>query len=295
MGRSGRSNRMAGTTLPAEGDASSDGAGAPSRGVARALTIAGSDSGGGAGIQADLKTFAALGVWGTSAITSITVQNTQGVMGVADVPADIVAAQVRAVADDIGVDAAKTGMLSNAEIVGAVADAVERGGVPNVVVDPVFLSKHGHALLREDAVEALRTRIVPLATLVTPNLPEAGGLVGFSVSSRDEMRKAADEILALGAGAVLVKGGHLAGDAAADYFADGDREEWIEGERIDTPNTHGTGCVLSAAIAAHLARGDQLLSAVRSGKAFVTEAIRHSLSIGGGIGPVDPGWNARGN
>jgi hydroxymethylpyrimidine/phosphomethylpyrimidine kinase len=263
--------------------------------VARALTIAGSDSGGGAGIQADLKTFAALGVWGTSAITSITVQNTQGVTGVADVPADIVAAQVRAVADDIGVDAAKTGMLSNAEIVRAVADAVERGGIPNLVVDPVFLSKHGHALLREDAVDMLRTRVVRLATLVTPNLPEAGGLVGFAVSSRDEMRKAADEILAFGAGAVLVKGGHLAGDAAADFFADGDREEWIEGERIDTPNTHGTGCVLSAAIAAHLARGKDLLGAVRSGKAFVTEAIRHSIAIGQGIGPVDPGWDARGN
>jgi hydroxymethylpyrimidine/phosphomethylpyrimidine kinase len=280
--------------LPADGDASSDGVGVPSGAVvARALTIAGSDSGGGAGIQADLRTFAALGVWGTSAITSITVQNTQGVTGVSDVPAEIVAAQVRSVADDIGVDAAKTGMLSNAEIVGAVADAVERGGVPNVVVDPVFLSKHGHALLREDAVSALRTRIVPLATLVTPNLPEAGGLIGYTVSSRDEMRKAADELLALGAGAALVKGGHLAGDSAADYFADGDREEWIEGERIDTPNTHGTGCVLSAAIAGYLARGEELLQAVRSGKAFVTEAIRHSLAIGGGIGPVEPGWAAR--
>src|SRR4029077_18037905 len=200
-GPSDRSSRGAGTTLPADtGERASGGI------VTRALTIAGSDSGGGAGIPADLKTFAVLRVWGTSAITSITVQNTQGVTGVADVPADIVAAQVRAVADDIGVDAAKTGMLSRAEIVSAVTDAVEAGGVPNLVVDPVFLSKHGHALLREDAVEALRTRIVPLATLVTPNLPEAGGLVGFGVSSRDEMRKAADEILALGAGAVLVKG-----------------------------------------------------------------------------------------
>jgi hydroxymethylpyrimidine/phosphomethylpyrimidine kinase len=272
--------------LPAEGV----GGGASDGAVARALTIAGSDSGGGAGIQADLKTFAMLGVWGTSAITSITVQNTQGVTDVADVPAGVVAAQIRAVAGDIGVDAAKTGMLSNAGIVGAVADAVEAGGVPNLVVDPVFLSKHGHALLREDAVDALRTRILPLATLVTPNLPEAGGLVGFTVSSRDEMRKAADEILSLRAGAVLVKGGHLSDDSAADYFADGDREEWIEGERIGTGNTHGTGCVLSAAIAGHLARGEELLRAVRSGKAFVTEAIRHSLAIGGGIGPVDPGW-----
>jgi hydroxymethylpyrimidine kinase/phosphomethylpyrimidine kinase len=266
---------------------------ASGRAVARALTIAGSDSGGGAGIQADLKTFAMLGVWGTSAITSITVQNTQGVTAVSDVPAEVVAAQIRAVAGDIGLDAAKTGMLSSAEIVTAVAGAVEEGGVPNLVVDPVFLSKHGHALLREDAVEALRTRIVPLAALVTPNLPEAGGLVGFTVSSRDEMRKAADGILALGARAVLVKGGHLEGDAAADYFADGEREEWIEGERIDTPNTHGTGCVLSAAIAGYLARGEDLLAAVRFGKAFVTDAIRHSLAMGGGIGPVDPGWKSR--
>jgi hydroxymethylpyrimidine/phosphomethylpyrimidine kinase len=274
--------------LPA--DASTDSEPTPPR----ALTIAGSDSGGGAGIQADLRTFAVLGVWGTSAITSITVQNTRGVTGVADVPAETVAAQIRAVADDIGVDAAKTGMLSSTSIVESVADAIDAGGVPNLVVDPVFRSKHGHALLREDAVDALRRRIVPLATLVTPNLPEAGGLVGFDVSTRDEMRKAADELLAMGARAVLVKGGHLAGNAADDYFADAERAEWIDGERIDTPHTHGTGCVLSAAIASHLARGRELLEAVRQGKAFVTEAIRHSLAIGGGIGPVDPGWRKRG-
>jgi hydroxymethylpyrimidine/phosphomethylpyrimidine kinase len=274
--------------LPA--DASADSEPTPPR----ALTIAGSDSGGGAGIQADLRTFAVLGVWGTSAITSITVQNTRGVTGVADVPAETVAAQIRAVADDIGVDAAKTGMLSSTSIVESVADAIDAGGVPNLVVDPVFRSKHGHALLREDAVDALRRGIVPLATLVTPNLPEAGGLVGFDVTTRDEMRKAADEILAMGARAVLVKGGHLAGNAADDYFADAERAEWIDGERIDTPHTHGTGCVLSAAIASHLARGRELLEAVRQGKAFVTEAILHSLAIGGGIGPVDPGWRMRG-
>ena len=233
-------------------------------------------------------------MWGTSAITSITVQNTRGVTGVADVPAETVAAQIRAVADDIGADAAKTGMLSSRAIVEAVADAIDAWGVPNLVVDPVFLSKHGHALLRGDAVDALRRRLVPRAALVTPNLPEAGGLVGFDVSSRDEMRKAADEVLAMGARAVLVKGGHLAGKSADDYFADGERSEWIDGERIETPHTHGTGCVLSAAIAAHLARAEELLEAVRLGKAFVTEAIRHSLAIGGGIGPVDPGWRMRG-
>jgi len=258
--------------------------------VPRALTIAGSDSGGGAGIQADLKTFAALGVWGTSAITSVTVQNTLGVSGGADVPAEVVAAQIRAVAEDIGVDAAKTGMLSSAAIASAVADEVARGGVPNLVVDPVFLSKHGHPLLAEDAVAVLRSRVIPLARLVTPNLPEAGGLVGFDVATRDEMRKAADRILALGAGAVLVKGGHLEGEGADDYFADAATSEWIEGERLATPHTHGTGCVLSAAITARLSLGDGLEEAVRSGKAFVTEAIRNALAIGGGIGPVNPGW-----
>jgi hydroxymethylpyrimidine kinase/phosphomethylpyrimidine kinase len=258
--------------------------------VPRALTVAGSDSGGGAGIQADLKTFAVLGVWGTSALTSVTVQNTEGVTGVADVPAEIVAAQIRAVVGDIGVDAAKTGMLSNAEIVEAAAAALEESGVPNLVVDPVFVSKHGHPLLRSDAVGALRDRMLPLAALVTPNLPEAGGLAGFEVETRGDMLEAAEAILSLGAAAVLVKGGHLEGPMADDLFTDGHREAWLSGERIPTPNTHGTGCVLSAAIVAHLARGAELLVAVRAGKEFVTEAIRHSLALGRGIGPVSPAW-----
>jgi hydroxymethylpyrimidine/phosphomethylpyrimidine kinase len=282
-GPSSRSSREAGTILDAERS--------PTARVPRALTIAGSDSGGGAGIQADLKTFAVLGVWGTSAITSVTVQNTQGVSGVSDLPPVFVAEQIRAVAEDIGVDAAKTGMLSSAEIVEAVADAIEANGIANLVVDPVFVSKHGHALLRPDAVDALRKRIVSLATVVTPNLPEAAGLAEFDVETRDDMRRAADAILQLGARAVLVKGGHLEeGRRADDLFADGEREEWLTGERIDTPNTHGTGCVLSAAITAHLAKGSDLLDAVRAGKAFVTEAIRHALAIGHGIGPVSPGW-----
>jgi hydroxymethylpyrimidine/phosphomethylpyrimidine kinase len=263
--------------------------GAPDR-VPRALTIAGSDSGGGAGIQADLKTFAMLGVWGMSAVTSITVQNTRGVTEVSDVPADVVAAQIRAVAADIGVDAAKTGMLSSAEIAEAVADAVEETGLPNLVVDPVFVSKHGDPLLREDAVDALRKRIVPLATVVTPNLPEASGLAGFDVEGPADMERAARAILDLGARSVLVKGGHSRKASADDLFADGERTEWLVGERLDTPHTHGTGCVLSASIAAYLARGDQVFDAVRRGKAFVTEAIRHALAIGGGIGPVNPAW-----
>jgi hydroxymethylpyrimidine/phosphomethylpyrimidine kinase len=258
--------------------------------IARVLTIAGSDSGGGAGIQADLKTFAMLGVWGLSAVTSVTVQNTLGVSGVADVPADVVAAQIRAVATDIGVDAAKTGMLSSAEIVEAAADAIGDLALPNLVVDPVFVSKHGDPLLRSDAVRAIRTRLIPLAALATPNLSEAAALAGMDVDDRRAMHRAASAILDLGAGAVLVKGGHLPGDRADDLFADGEREEWISAERIDTPHTHGTGCILSAAIAAHLARGRGLWDAVCRGKEFVIEAIGHGLAIGSGVGPASPGW-----
>jgi hydroxymethylpyrimidine/phosphomethylpyrimidine kinase len=258
----------------------------------RALTIAGSDSGGGAGIQADLKTFSALGVYGMTAITAITVQNTKGVYGYEALAPHLVEEQIRAVTSDIGVDAAKTGMLANGGIVRAVAAAVEELGISNLVVDPVFVSKHGHLLLSEDAVDEIRSRILPLAILVTPNLPEASGLAGLEVEERDDMRRAADAILALGAGAVLVKGGHLdASSEAADLFLSGGAEEWLTTERIDTPNTHGTGCTLSSAIAAYLAMGWNLLEAVRAGKAFVTEAIRHGLDIGDGIGPVDQLWS----
>ena len=258
----------------------------------RALTIAGSDSGGGAGIQADLKTFSALGVFGTTAITAVTVQNTRGVTDVAVIPPGVVAAQIRSVADDIGVDAAKTGMLADAGVVEAVAEAIEAGGVPNLVVDPVAVSKHGHPLLAADAMDALRARILPLARLVTPNLPEAEALTGLEVASRDDMRHAADAIMGMGVRAVLVKGGHLADEdgQAADLFQDGSGSEWIAAPRLDTVHTHGTGCTLSAAIAAHLARGDGLLEAVRAGKSFVTEAIRHALALGAGVGPVDQLW-----
>jgi hydroxymethylpyrimidine/phosphomethylpyrimidine kinase len=264
----------------------------PVTNVPRALTIAGSDSGGGAGIQADLKTFAVLGVWGMSAVTSVTVQTTTGVTGVADVPAQVVGDQIRAVLSDIGADAAKTGMLSTAEIIDQVAAALSAHPVPTLVVDPVFVSKHGAPLLHPDAVQAMRALILPLATIVTPNLPEAAGLASMErVETRDDMRAAANEILALGARAVLVKGGHLEGDRADDLFvpSDGDAE-WLEGERLDTIHTHGTGCTLSAAIAAFAARGETLREAVAHGKTFVTEAIRHGLAIGNGIGPVDPGW-----
>jgi hydroxymethylpyrimidine/phosphomethylpyrimidine kinase len=260
----------------------------------RALSIAGSDSGGGAGIQADLKTFSAFGVFGMTAITAVTVQNTLGVQGFEAISPGTVSDQVRAVASDIGVDGAKTGMLANAPIVEAVADVVAETAIPNLVVDPVFVSKHGHVLLSDDAVRALRTRILPLATIVTPNLPEAARLAGFAVETREQMRRAGDAILALGAGAVLVKGGHLEDPARSDdLFVGPSWEGWLEGERIDTPNTHGTGCTLSAAIAARLALGDDVPDAVRAAKAFVTEAIRHALTLGSGIGPVDPMWAIR--
>jgi hydroxymethylpyrimidine/phosphomethylpyrimidine kinase len=259
--------------------------------VPRALTIAGSDSGGGAGIQADLKTFQALGVWGMTAITAVTVQNTKGVTGYEELSSDTVADQIRAVVTDIGVGAAKTGMLASAPIIEAAAGAIADVGLPNLVVDPVFVSKHGHPLLQEDAVDALRTRIVSLATLVTPNLPEAAGLAGFPVRTPTEMERAGEAILELGARAVLVKGGHRDEDReATDLLVTADGAKPLSAERIDTPHTHGTGCVLSAAIAAHLARGAVLEEAVLKGKSFVTAAIRAHLEIGHGIGPVDPSW-----
>jgi hydroxymethylpyrimidine/phosphomethylpyrimidine kinase len=261
---------------------------APSR--PRVLSIAGSDSGGGAGIQADLKTFSAFGVFGMTAITAVTVQNTQGVLGFEALSPAMVADQIRAVATDIGVDAAKTGMLANAAIVEAVAATVTQTGIAPLVVDPVFVSKHGHRLLEEDAVGALRDLILPLAALVTPNLPEAAGLAGIPVRTRDDMRRAGDAIRSLGVRAVLVKGGHLEHDRAADLLVHEAGEVWLEDERVDTPNTHGTGCTLSAAVAARLALGDDVPEAVRAAKAFVGESIRHALAIGHGIGPVDPLW-----
>lgn len=266
------------------------------RAVPRALTIAGSDSGGGAGVQADLKTFQALGVYGMTALTAVTVQNTKGVTGYEELSPVTVEGQIRAVVTDIGVDAAKTGMLASAPIIQAVAEAVRETRVPNLVVDPVFVSKHGHALLRQDAVEALRTAILPLATLVTPNLHEAGGLAGFPVRTLADMERAGRAILDLGPEAVLVKGGHLPEEGAevVDLLVAPDGVRRVAAERVDTPHTHGTGCVLAAAVAAYLARGEDLVEAVTGAKAFVTEAIRAALPIGHGIGPVNPSWGIRG-
>ncbi|MGH3443142.1 MAG: bifunctional hydroxymethylpyrimidine kinase/phosphomethylpyrimidine kinase [Nitriliruptorales bacterium] len=259
--------------------------------VPRALTVAGSDSGGGAGIQADLKTFQALGVYGMSALTALTAQNTVGVHGIHEVPADFVRQQIDVVVDDIGVDVVKTGMLANAEIISAVASGVRDHGVDRLVVDPVSASKHGDPLLRADAVDALRDELLPLATVVTPNVGEVKVLVGVEITGVGDLRRAAEAILAAGPRWVLVKGGHLPGNAdAIDLLTDGD--EWIEiaSRRLETRDTHGTGCTLASAIAAGLAHGKPVPDAVRAGKRFVTAAIAAGVRIGEGIGPVNASW-----
>jgi hydroxymethylpyrimidine/phosphomethylpyrimidine kinase len=252
----------------------------------KAMTIAGSDSGGGAGIQADLKTFAALGVYGTSAITAITAQNTLGVNAVLELPPDLVAAQIDAILSDIGTDAVKTGMLSSSPIIRVVADKAKEHGLPNLVVDPVMVAKGGDRLLQEEAVEALRSLLIPLATVVTPNLPEAAVLVGRKVESLEDARRAARDIVAMGAGVAVVKGGHLQGDAV-DVFYDGTTMRELSVPRIDTTSTHGTGCTFASAIAAGLARGMEVEEAVAQAKEYVTEAIRRAFPMGGGHGPLN--------
>jgi hydroxymethylpyrimidine/phosphomethylpyrimidine kinase len=255
-----------------------------------ALTIAGSDSGGGAGIQADLKTFAVFGVHGTSAITAITVQNTMGVTNVLELPVRLIQEQVSAVVDDIGVQAAKTGMLSRSEIIEAVAAAIAEHRIRNLVVDPVMVAKGGAKLLRDDAVDALRQRLLPLAAVVTPNLPEAEVLLGRRIATLPERRQAARDLVALGARAAVVKGGHAEKDVI-DVYWDGSQLVELSAERIPTTNTHGSGCVFSAAIAAGLAKGMEPLAAVQDAKAFISRAIENSLEIGHGHGPVNPMFN----
>lgn len=250
-----------------------------------AMTIAGSDSGGGAGIQADLKTFAALGVYGASTLTAITAQNTVTVTAVHELPTDIIAAQIEAVITDIGVDAVKTGMLSSAGIVEAVAQELQRHGICNLVVDPVMVAKSGDALLRHEAIESLKSRLIPLAVLVTPNIPEAEALTGMTISTDEEMQEAARQIIAMGARAVVVKGGHLSGPAS-DLLYDGNDFTRFTSERFNTINTHGTGCTFASAAAAGLAQGKSLWDAVAQAKDFVTEAIRNSYPLGHGHGPV---------
>ena len=256
------------------------------------MTIAGSDSGGGAGIQADLKTFQALGVYGASTLTAITAQNTLGVRAVHEIPVSVIADQIDAVVEDIGVDAAKTGMLSSAEIIATVADRVRHWGLQaRLVVDPVMVAKSGDRLLREDAVEALRRELLPLAAVLTPNLPEAEVLVGGRLESEADIREAARAIVALGPRAVVMKGGHRhASDTADDVLFDGREFHVFSAERVDTPNTHGTGCTFSAAIAAQLALGADVVEAVRRAKAYLAEAIRRAWPLGGGHGPVAHDW-----
>ena len=255
-----------------------------------ALTIAGSDSGGGAGIQADLKTFAAHGVYGTCAVTAITAQNTRGVTAWEPVATALVAAQIDAVASDIGADAVKTGMLANAAIVQAVAEAVTRLTLPFLVVDPVMIAKGGDRLLEPAAVEAVRARLLPLAHVVTPNIPEAEELAGMSIRSLDEMRVAGRRILQLGPRVVLVKGGHLEGEESVDIACIGGDVLEFRGERIPSRHTHGTGCTLASAIAANLALGHDVREAIGRARAYVEGAIRHAPGIGAGHGPLGHFW-----
>lgn len=257
-----------------------------------ALTIAGSDSGGGAGIQADLKTFSALGVFGSSVITALTAQNTREVRAIHDVPPAFIADQINTVLDDIRVDAIKIGMLSRPETITTIAAILRERGLGNIVLDPVMVAKSGDKLLADESVEALRSELLPLATLITPNLPEAAVLLGCEEArNKDEMQAQAEQLLALGPKAVLVKGGHLANSASddsADLLLIGGQAHWLPAKRIATANTHGTGCTLSSAIAAGLARGLDIHTAVTEAKTYITAAIAAAdrLRVGSGHGPT---------
>ncbi|HEY8980101.1 MAG TPA: bifunctional hydroxymethylpyrimidine kinase/phosphomethylpyrimidine kinase [Streptomyces sp.] len=254
----------------------------------RVLTVAGSDSGGGAGIQADLKTMLALGVHGMSVVTAVTAQNSLGVQGAWELPADAVRAQYRSVVDDIGVQAVKTGMLASAELVETVAELLTTTAAP-VVVDPVGVSKHGDPLLAASALDSVRRRLLPAATVATPNLDEVLQLTGVRVESEAGMRDAAKAVLEFGPRWALIKGGHLPGDAV-DLLTDGSEERWLRSPRYDNRHTHGTGCTLASAIASELAKGAGVPEAVTAAKRYVTGAIRAGFALGGGIGPVDHGW-----
>ncbi|TCL59260.1 hydroxymethylpyrimidine/phosphomethylpyrimidine kinase [Hydrogenispora ethanolica] len=251
----------------------------------KALTIAGSDSSGGAGIQADLKTFAAHGVFGMSAITAITAQNTQAVLAVAEIPVEIVGRQIDAIFEDIEVDAVKIGMVSRQTTIIRICDRLRHHAARNIVVDPVMVSKSGWNLLQPDALAALRSELLPLATVLTPNIPEAEILAGMPIHDLDGMAEAAARIQGLGPAYVLLKGGHLP-DNATDILYDGKEIHALRAARIDTKNTHGTGCTLSAAIAANLAKGMEVKTAVAEAKEYLTGAIAHALAIGKGVGPT---------
>ena len=252
-----------------------------------ALTIAGSDSGGGAGIQADMKTFHHFEVYGTSAVTLVTAQNTTGVQRVELLAPDLVVAQIDAVANDFEVAAAKTGALGSAAIVAAVAEAVARHRIARLVVDPVMISKHGHALLDASAIDVMRSALLPRAALLMPNLPEAAALVGGELAGERDIEAAARALHAQGAAAVLVKGGHGAGAEVADLLFDGHSCTWLRAPRQHTPHTHGTGCTYAAAITARLARGDDLARAVHTAHAWLARAIASAPGLGHGHGPVN--------
>jgi hydroxymethylpyrimidine/phosphomethylpyrimidine kinase len=260
----------------------------------RVLIIAGSDSGGGAGVQADIKTVTALGGYAASAITAVTVQNTLGVSGVHPIPPAVVQAQVRAVLDDIGADAIKTGMLGDVAMVEAVAEVLEAAaGVP-AVIDPVITAKGGAALLAADAVAAVRERLTPRAALLTPNAPEAEALTGLPVATTDDLRRAGEALLRAGAHAVLMKGGHVAGERVTDVLMTPDGETLFEGERLATRGTHGTGCTLASACATGLAQGLPLAEAVARAWDYVHEAMLRAPGFGAGHGPLDHAWPLRG-
>lgn len=250
------------------------------------LTIAGSDSCGGAGIQADLKTFSAHGVYGMSVITAVTAQNTQGVLAVQDISAELIGKQIEAIFDDIRVDGLKIGMVSQIETINAIAEGLRFYKPSNIVLDPVMVSKSGYHLLQPEAKEALASSLLPLATVVTPNIPEAEVITGRRIDGIEDMEKAARMIFEMGSQNVLIKGGHL-DDEATDILFDGTNIICLKSRRVDTKNTHGTGCTLSAAIASNLAKGYSIGEAVARAKEYITVAIENSLSIGKGVGPTN--------
>ncbi len=262
--------------------------------LARVLIVAGSDSGGGAGIQADIKTVTALGGYTATAVTALTAQNTQGVFGILDVPADFVAQQMALVLDDIGADAVKTGMLNRGDVISQIANMLDAkaAGVP-VVVDPVMVAKGGHKLLDDTALGALRRQLMPRATLLTPNIPEAEMLTGFTIEDPEAMLQAGRDLLALGPRAVLVKGGHLPGDDLVDVLVTATEVHSFSGKRIDTPHTHGTGCTLASAIAEGLGRGLALPTAIERARAYVRQAIQTAPGLGHGHGPLNHGHTVK--
>ena len=260
--------------------------------LGRVLIIAGSDSGGGAGIQADIKAVTMLGGYAATAITAITVQNTLGVHGVHPLPLDLIEDQARAVLDDIGADAIKTGMLGAVDVVERVAAILDVASVP-AVVDPVMIAKGGHSLLAEEAISAVKSLMIPRAALLTPNAPEAEALTGLTVADLDGQRRAGAFLIGLGARAVLMKGGHIPGETVIDVLVTETGETLLEGPRVETRHTHGTGCTLASACAAGLAKGLPLEAAVAEAWAYVAEAIRQAPGLGGGHGPLEHGWPLR--